>query len=127
MAHVALAITLVIGVVFAHGGACAALELSEPAAHGPIAVQHGSHATADGPPTARYGARCLHRQLPPGHQHGTEQDCLAIKPVGPPLSAPASATECGAPAITTAEAASTPTDLRFPLAPHRGDLCVIRI
>lgn len=81
VAHVVFVIALVVGAVFAHGGACAAVELTESAGHASgvrAAAPHG------GPHGDLHSAFCLHRNLPPRHHHGTEQDCSAVAPAGAP-------------------------------------------
>ncbi|MFI6740426.1 hypothetical protein ACIBI9_46525 [Nonomuraea sp. NPDC050451] len=115
-AHAALALALLIGVVFAHGGACAAVELSEPVAH-----------SVDLKDTAVYSARCLHRELPPRHQHGTEQDCSAINPADTPISAAMSAASSLPSAQAAAAATTVPASAARPASPYLENLCVMRI
>ncbi|SDL80908.1 hypothetical protein [Nonomuraea jiangxiensis] len=120
LAHVALALFAVVGVVFAHGGACAAVELSESAAHG-VHLEHG------GLEPAVHGAYCPHRNLPERHHHGTEQDCGAITPTGT-----SSAVAMPAPVLGSAPAmaAGTPSELTGSArldAPCPKNLCVMRI
>ncbi|MGW4966922.1 hypothetical protein ACWEPL_57700 [Nonomuraea sp. NPDC004186] len=115
-AHAVLALVLLIGVVFAHGGACAAVELSEPVAH-----------SVDLKNTAVYSARCLHRELPPRHQHGTEQDCSATNPADTPIFA-AMSTASSVPSAQAAAAATTvPARAAGTAAPYLENLCVMRI
>ncbi|GAA1510102.1 hypothetical protein GCM10009677_48790 [Sphaerisporangium rubeum] len=81
-----LAFAVIANVVFANGGACAALIMSEAAAH----------AAHDVPvsPSVSQGAGCGHRTLPPGHHHGTEQTCSATGSAGSPsFAAPGTSTE----------------------------------
>ena len=61
MTHAALAISLIIGVVFTHGGACAAVEFAEAAAHG---AHSEAPVDGGGPVAAEHGSRCLHQELP---------------------------------------------------------------
>ncbi|MEV4374904.1 MULTISPECIES: hypothetical protein [unclassified Nonomuraea] len=81
--HAMLALALLITVVFAHGGACAAVELSERAQGGPAPSAQSAHLDVhrhvrwlSGRMPVR-DAGCLHGELPPGHLHGTEQECAA--------------------------------------------------
>ncbi|MEU1721569.1 hypothetical protein ACNF49_35135 [Actinomadura sp. ATCC 39365] len=91
--HAMLALALLISVVFAHGGACAAVELSERAQGGPAPSVQGAH-----PDVHRHvrwlsgrmpvrDAGCLHGELPPGHLHGTEQECAATAASAPAVTA----------------------------------------
>ncbi|MGW0484050.1 hypothetical protein [Nonomuraea sp. NPDC003214] len=115
--HALLVIVMVLGAVFAHGGACAAVELSEQAGHSADA----------GVVTADHDAHCRHRQLPAGHQHGTEQNCSAVSPASPPAGAPAhSAAAVSHPPAAAAVAAPSAATIRL-TAPYREDLCVMRI
>ncbi|MFI6633385.1 hypothetical protein ACIBI7_31290 [Nonomuraea fuscirosea] len=93
LAHLAFVIAMVIGTVFAHGGACAAVELAEPTGHSTgvptshhtgVRAGHNTGVRAEEPVGDTHSAVCLHRNLPPRHQHGTEQDCSAIGPAAPP-------------------------------------------
>ncbi|MGW0199234.1 hypothetical protein [Nonomuraea sp. NPDC003201] len=115
-AHAVLALVLLIGVVFAHGGACAAVELSEPVAH-----------SVDLKNTAVYSARCLHRELPPRHQHGTEQDCSATNPADTPIFAAMSAASSVPSAQAAAAATTVPAHAAGTAAPYLENLCVMRI
>ncbi|WP_336208744.1 hypothetical protein [Nonomuraea sp. LPB2021202275-12-8] len=120
VAHAVLAITLVVSVVFAHGGACAAVELSEP-------IAHSTHLADGGLAAAEQGARCLHRELPAGHQHGTEQDCSAIKPTGTPIPViELAALSVNCPHLA-AETSSALADTCRLTAPCWENLCVMRI
>ncbi|MFG1962250.1 hypothetical protein [Nonomuraea sp. NPDC049028] len=119
LTHAVFAIALVLSVVFAHGGACAAVELSEPVAHsaqpaggGVSAFAHGAQPAARGVSPVTHGVRCLHRDLPVGHVHGTEQDRSATNPTGAPTlpAGPAVVLPCPA-APRTAVAASSPADI----------------
>ncbi|MFF4624070.1 hypothetical protein [Nonomuraea jabiensis] len=115
-AHAVLALVLLVGVVFAHGGACAAAELSEPVAH-----------SVDLTDTAIYSARCLHRELPPRHQHGTEQDCSAINPADTPIFAAMSTAASVPSAQAAAAGTAVPARAARAAAPYLGNLCVMRI
>ncbi|MDX3106292.1 hypothetical protein [Nonomuraea angiospora] len=115
-AHAVLALVLLLGVVFAHGGACAAVELSEPVAH-----------SVDLKDTAVYSARCLHRELPPRHQHGTEQDCSATNPADTPIFAAMSTASSAPSAQAAAAAATVPARAARAAAPYTENLCVMRI
>ncbi|MEO3867593.1 hypothetical protein ABGB18_02050 [Nonomuraea sp. B12E4] len=120
VAHAALAIALVIGVVFAHGGACAAVEFAESAAHSAPLEGHAAEPAA-------HHAHCLHRNLPERHHHGTEQDCSAIGPgSAPPYVAVPSATSVSS-TPATSEAPSCPAGSARLTAPYLEDLCVKRI
>ncbi|MEV6157431.1 hypothetical protein AB0L53_44545 [Nonomuraea sp. NPDC052129] len=119
LTHAVFAIALVLSVVFAHGGACAAVELSEPVAHsaqlaggGVSALAHGTHSAAGGVSPVTHGVRCLHRDLPVGHVHGTEQDRSATNPTGAPPVPAGSAVELPRPAAQqTAQAPSSSADI----------------
>ncbi|SEU40440.1 hypothetical protein [Nonomuraea wenchangensis] len=130
-----LAISMLVGVVFAHGGACAAVELAEtgadtlPALLGPSTARSADATQAGhGRGSAQPEGRCLHRRLPPRHQHGTEQDSSAVSPAGawvpPPL--PAAAAVAGALPVAAPVAVRVDGG-RSPNAPHRNDLCVLRL
>ncbi|MEU8364323.1 hypothetical protein AB0C27_50730 [Nonomuraea sp. NPDC048882] len=112
LAHLVFVIVMVVGVVFAHGGACAAVELAESAGH---SVRAGE------PAGEAHGAACMHRNLPPGHQHGTEQGCSAIGPAAAPGP------------LAVQEATAPPPRPRAGLPPMArdayalGNLCVMRI
>ncbi|MGA4992742.1 hypothetical protein [Nonomuraea bangladeshensis] len=124
LARVVFVIAMMIGAVFAHGGACAALEIAESADH-----SAGVRA-AEPPDTARHAvhnAVCLHRGLPPRHQHGTEQDCSATGPAAVPapstLQASAvlpAARTCGGPSPVKAGSRLSPGQ-------HPESLCVMRV
>lgn len=87
-----LALAMIVGVVFTHGGACAAVELAESNAAGTHAA-HAAHAAHGvqgraGVASARVSRQegtCLHRRLPVRHQHGTEQGCSAFTPANAPV------------------------------------------
>ncbi|MEU7004122.1 hypothetical protein [Nonomuraea sp. NPDC046570] len=141
-AHALLAISLVFGVVFAHGGACAAVELAEP---GSSFLSHSAarsvarsvalsttYSPVGGLVGVELSSRCAHRELPVGHQHGTEQDCLAITAAGPagPLvpAAPPVAASTGDPDDEVAGIASSRPAAADRLAgPCPNGLCVMRI
>ncbi|MEU6797588.1 hypothetical protein ABZ907_38345 [Nonomuraea wenchangensis] len=120
LAHLVFVITMVVGAVFAHGGACAAVELAESAGH-------SAGVRAEEPAATAHRAVCLHQKLPPGHQHGTEQDCSAIGPAtGPaplamqePTVLPAGQT-CGASLPVVGDPHPLP-------GAQPGNLCVMRI
>jgi hypothetical protein len=129
LVNAAVGLVMVIGVVFAHGGGCAAMELAEAVAHR-THPQHGVRMTALRPVLPASGvsqdADCLHRQLPPRHQHGTEQDCSAIgpdasttsdMPVAVGLSGVREAGGCPAAA----------PDAARPSVPDLMNLCVMRL
>lgn len=107
------AIALVVSVVFAHGGACAAVELSER-------VVHSAQPAGGGVSPAAHGVRCLHRDLPVGHVHGTEQGCSATNPTGAPLLLIGPAVVLPGPAQPRiAVAASAPTGIGRVASPDR--------
>ncbi|MEV1176111.1 DUF6153 family protein [Nonomuraea sp. NPDC049784] len=111
-----LVLVLLIGVVFAHGGACAAMEMSEP-------VAHGAHLEN----TAVNDARCLHRELPTRHRHGTEQDCSAVNLADTPISVATPATRSVSTAHAVAEIPIPPARAFRLAAPYLENLCVMRI
>ncbi|MET7327496.1 hypothetical protein [Nonomuraea sp. NPDC005650] len=115
LAHAALALIAFIGVIFAHGGACAAVEMSEHAAH-------RAHLVA----SAAHGVDCLHRKLPPHHQHGTEQDCSATAPSGTPTMMMPAAMSVPAP-TSAGEAPSAQAGADRLHGPCPENLCVLRI
>ncbi|MEU6721808.1 hypothetical protein ABZ897_61120 [Nonomuraea sp. NPDC046802] len=146
MTRAALVLVLLVCAVFAHGGACAAVELSEPVAHGADLAGDFAH-SADPTSVAAHGAglvgraargadlvggvvhsvECLHRKLPVRHQHGTEQDCSAVSPVYAPLCLAMSAL-CAASAAEVA--AGAPVAQARPsvfATPCLENLCVMRI
>lgn len=119
-AHVLLVITLVVGVVFAHGGACAAVELAESASHSAHLEKRAS-----GP--VDHGGGCLHNNLPEHHRHGTEQDCSASAPAGStPYMAMLGTLSVSAPR-TGAEAPSDFAAGVLSMEPCLRNLCVMRI
>ncbi|MFK4042506.1 hypothetical protein ACI2LC_42465 [Nonomuraea wenchangensis] len=135
LAYGLLAISMLVGVVFAHGGACAAVELAEtgadtlPALLGPSTARSADATLAGhGWGSAQPEGRCLHRRLPPRHQHGTEQDCSAVSPAGAwvPSPLPTAAAVAGALPVAAPVAARVGWG-RSPTAPHRDDLCVLRL
>ncbi|GAA3235917.1 hypothetical protein [Nonomuraea helvata] len=132
-ARAAVMLVLLIGVVFAHGGACAAVELSEPAIHAvDPAVDPAEGAAVDTAEstvgdTAGYDARCLHRELPSRHRHGTEPDCSAISLDDTPLSMATPATRSAAMAHGGAEIPIAPARAVRLAAPYLENLCVMRI
>ncbi|GAA3071046.1 hypothetical protein GCM10017600_56640 [Streptosporangium carneum] len=122
---------MLVGLVFAHGGACAAVVMSEEGGHAAHTAQ-GPHRTSVWRgeecrvPEAPRDTGCHHRDLPSGHRHGTEGDCSAVVAAG-----------SGSPseAASLPELPSSPT-ARGPRARHDGsarqtpgllDLCVMRI
>ncbi|MFI7617539.1 hypothetical protein ACIBP6_40590 [Nonomuraea terrae] len=115
-AHALLVIALVVGAVFTHGGACAAVELAESASHSAHAEwpdQHDGH--------------CLHSSLPEHHRHGTEQDCSASGPAGSTSYVAMPAELCTSVAgAAAAPAPSAPQAARLAAA-CLGNLCVMRI
>ncbi|GGK94473.1 hypothetical protein Sme01_57240 [Sphaerisporangium melleum] len=74
-----LALVMIASLVFTHGGACAAVIMSE-------SDWHAVHATVTAPKVSP-DTGCRHHDLPPGHRHGTEQDCSATDPPGVQLPA----------------------------------------
>ncbi|SDM13421.1 hypothetical protein SAMN05421874_14027 [Nonomuraea maritima] len=134
MTHAMLVIALVLGVVFAHGGACAAVELAEAASYGADAGRlpagpgsHGADLERLPADPAVHGIGCRHSSLPEHHRHGTEQDCSAGAPAGSPhltvlLTAIAAAPRAGAAAVPHGSGAGVPL-----AAPHLRNLCVLRI
>lgn len=131
-AHVLLAISLVLSVVFAHGGACAAVELAEPGISHSLshsmagsAALSGTYSLLSAPAGVELGSRCAHRELPVGHQHGTEKDS-AITPAGSADLPMAAST--GDPADDVAGIASPRPAATDRLAgPYLDGLCVMRI
>ncbi|MFI7129226.1 hypothetical protein ACIBQ1_26230 [Nonomuraea sp. NPDC050153] len=115
LAHAALAFIAFLGVVFAHGGACAAVEMSEHVAYRAHLVESAAH-----------GVDCLHRKLPPHHQHGTEQGCSAITPAGTPTMMMPAATSVPSP-MSAGEAPSAQAGAARLPAPCLENLCVMRI
>ncbi|MEV4111550.1 hypothetical protein [Nonomuraea sp. NPDC049695] len=122
-------LVLLVGVVFAHGGACAAMELSEPAIHAVDPAVDTAVDTAMDPAVdaAVDGARCLHRELPARHRHGTEPDCSAISLDDTPLSVATPATRSVATADGVAELPIAPARAVRLAAPYLENLCVMRI
>ncbi|MER7506146.1 hypothetical protein AB0L05_25205 [Nonomuraea pusilla] len=147
--NVALALALLAGAVFAHGGACAAVVLSEAGAHRahmaathpghPGHPGHGGHGghgdmtsraapvsgPVSGPVAGAYG-HCSHRDLPELHHHGTEPGGSDAGQAPRPEAGTPAAVRV-APAVT---AGAAPPE--FPPAflfsgPVRALLCVIRI
>ncbi|MEV4400440.1 hypothetical protein [Nonomuraea sp. NPDC049607] len=88
-----LALAMLITVVFAHGGACAAVELSERVQSGSAPTLQSAHLDAHRHVRRLSGrmpvlaAGCLHGELPPGHLHGTEQQCSATAASAPAVAA----------------------------------------
>ncbi|WP_344885056.1 hypothetical protein [Nonomuraea antimicrobica] len=117
LSPVVLVIALVIGTVFAHGGACAAVELSEPVAHG---VHFESGAVQE-------SAHCLHNQLPEHHRHGTEQDFSATGPAATPSSTTAPAAPPGCSMGEAGHAPQACGGLARLVGAHPETLCVMRI
>ncbi|MET8156840.1 hypothetical protein ABZT47_10740 [Sphaerisporangium sp. NPDC005289] len=77
----ALMLVMITSLVFAHGGACAAVIMSESDGH----VLHETVTVLEMSPDAD----CRHHDLPPGHRHGTEQECSATDP--PSVQVPSAA------------------------------------
>ncbi|MGW3352191.1 hypothetical protein ACWDA3_53610 [Nonomuraea rubra] len=119
VAHLVFVIAMVIGAVFAHGGACAAVELAESAGH-------GAEVRADEPAGNAHSAVCLHQNLPPRHQHGTEQDCSAIGPTAAPTPLAVQETAALSPQAD-AGPLTVVRDTHSPPGAHTGTLCVMRI
>lgn len=120
MAHALLVIALVVGAVFAHGGACAAVELAESAGHSAHLEERGSE-------PAHHGDGCLHSSLPEHHRHGTEQDCSASAPAGSTPYVAIPATLSVAAPRTGAQAPFGPVARVGLAAPCLKNLCVMRI
>ncbi|MFI6790690.1 hypothetical protein ACIBG4_25505 [Nonomuraea sp. NPDC050383] len=115
-----LAIALVLDVAFAHGGACAAMELAELATHGaPPGLSAAEPADHD--------ELCQHRSLPEDHRHGTERDCSAIGPADLPTFVAMPATLSIASVTGGVEAPPRRAAQARPAAPCRANLCVMRI
>jgi hypothetical protein len=126
----AVGLVMIIGVVFAHGGGCAAMELAEAVAHR-THPQHSVRMTALRPVLPLSGvpqdADCLHRRLPPRHQHGTEQDCSAISPAGASTTFDMPAA-MGMSGIREADGCSAASpDAARPSVPDLMNLCVMRL
>lgn len=120
MAQALVVLAMIVGVVFAHGGACAALVLSEAAAHD---VHGHSHASAPTATAISQVTACAHDELPARHHHGMEQD-LSV-PAAPltsfcPAGAPPSPTQAAR--VLHAPNSGTTQFSRTALA----DLCVMR-
>ena len=109
---------MIIGVVFAHGGGCAAVMLSEAGAHAGHSVRFTPITSVSSP-----DARCLHRELPVGHHHGTEEDCSAGVSVSFDLPA--------GPCASSAQVAGRPLvvsgDRSPPALPGFAEFCALRI
>jgi hypothetical protein len=119
-----LALAILITVVFAHGGACAAVELAEQAAH-EVGTAH-IEPTAASP--ASHDETCLHRGLPAGHQHGTEPDCsAALGPASGPSPVIASMALHPALAQCVKEPSTSSMDTTPPISAEQENLCVLRI
>lgn len=123
VAHALLAIVMVIGVVFAHGGACAALELSEHSAH----LADRGHAADESGVSADHDRNCWHRQLPEGHRHGTGPDCSATHPAGPAVGVPTLAAVAASSPPSAAEGVTARAAECRLIAPHGENICVMRI
>lgn len=121
VSHALLAIVSLIVAVFAHGGACATLEMAEQASR----LTHLTETSQEHVNAGQHGEHCWHHQLPDGHRHGTEQDDSAIGPAAPPTpgTLPASV---AVPPPAAAGTTAPVTAERHP-APHREELCVLRI
>ncbi|MFC4015844.1 hypothetical protein ACFOY2_52145 [Nonomuraea purpurea] len=136
MTHAVLVLVLLVCAVFTHGGACAAVELSEPTAHGAGLGGRAAHSAGSesgaahgvsSEDDAAHGVGCLHHGLPVRHQHGTEQDCSAISPVHVPMCVTMAAACSLSASESTAEAPASQAHLS-PFAPScRENLCVMRL
>lgn len=119
LAHGMFVIVLIIGAVLAHGGSCAAMEMTETAGQ----IGHAGVRAHDA-----NSAVCAHRSLPPRHQHGTEQDCSAT---GPGVaSAPLAPQAATAPSPVQTAGGPPPPLANGPLHPPGfppESLCVMRI
>ncbi|MDA0639653.1 hypothetical protein [Nonomuraea ferruginea] len=125
VSHALLAIVWLIVAVFAHGGACAALELSEQASHS-AQLGDGGHVADQGHvAAAQHRAHCWHHQLPERHRHSTEQDGSATHPAGPPTGAPMPAAIVVSP--PAAVGGTAPAAVAGRPTSCQEDLCVMRI
>ncbi|MGC5015779.1 hypothetical protein ACLQ2R_33885 [Streptosporangium sp. DT93] len=125
VAHAVVVVAVIVGVVFAHGGACAAAQLSNPTTASPVPNRTTPLAQGAGG-AVQPGSRCVHRQLPPGQQHDTEQDHYsAVASAGTPTFVAAAVVAVSAPGAD--EAAPAVAAAGRPGAPCRDNLCVMRI
>ncbi|MBT2227704.1 hypothetical protein [Nonomuraea sp. NEAU-A123] len=122
LANALVVLAMIMSVVFAHGGGCAAVMLSEAGAH----AEHTARFT---PITSvsSLDARCLHRELPLGHHHGTEQDCSAINPAGVSVSFDLPAGICASSAPVAGRFPAASGDLSPPAVPGFAEFCALRI
>ncbi|MEU8246297.1 hypothetical protein [Nonomuraea sp. NPDC048916] len=72
-----IALCLMTGALLMHGGACAALIISESG--------HVQHTVAESSRTDAQGEPCSHGQLPSGHRHGAEPDLTTSTTSDPDL------------------------------------------
>ena len=113
---------MIISVVFAHGGGCAAVMLSEAGAHTKHTVRFTPITSL-----AAMDAQCLHRGLPAGHHHGTEQDCSATNPAGAPASFDVPAGVCASSARPAGRSPAVSGDVFLPAVPGLAEFCAMRI
>ncbi|MFG1687196.1 hypothetical protein ACGFNP_44045 [Nonomuraea sp. NPDC049269] len=111
-------LVMIIGVVFAHGGGCAAVMLSEAGAHAEHGVRFTPIMSVSSP-----DARCLHRELPVGHHHGTEEDC----PAGVSVSFDLPAGSCASSARLAGRSPATWGDRSPPALTAFAEFCALRI
>ncbi|MFC5822459.1 hypothetical protein [Nonomuraea insulae] len=115
LARALIALALFTGVVFAHGGACAAMVLSEADVH----PAHTSLAWQD--------AGCVHHELPENHRHGTEQELSAFSPDGASAPVVRMASTCiGSPWMAESPPAA-PAEIALSSFLYREKLGVMRI
>lgn len=119
-------IALAVGVVFTHGGACAAVELAEAASLELLPSAHGSDVERLPADPSAPGIGCRHSSLPEHHRHGTEQDCSASAPAGSAHLAVLLTPIAAAPRAGAAAPHGSGADAPL-AAPHLRNLCVLRI
>lgn len=119
LANAMLALAVIVLLVFAHGGACAALIVSEQGAH----AVHAAPAVPSFSPVVD----CEHDDLPP-HRHGAEQDASVADPS---RAAVAIGVQNRVPAVVTDSVGRrTPPVRSGPVprpAPDLVNICVMRV
>ncbi|MGW3353423.1 hypothetical protein ACWDA3_59930 [Nonomuraea rubra] len=119
LAHLVFVIAMTACAVFAHGGACAAVELAESAGH-------SADVRTEEPTSNAHSAVCLHQNLPPRHQHSTEPDCSATDPAAAPAPLATREAIIVPPRTCAGPLAVVRDTLPLPGA-HPGNVCVMRI
>ncbi|MFE3450650.1 hypothetical protein ACFXJ8_17130 [Nonomuraea sp. NPDC059194] len=125
LSNVLVALAMVIAALFAHGGGCAAMVLSEASAHSSH-IERRTPTTTD-TSMSSHDNGCSHRRLPAGHPHGTEEDCAATSAAGTSATCESAIAADVCASQHTRRLPARAACLPQPFSPDLAHLCVMRI